>query len=50
MSKADMEKGLGEYRTFGDSIRQDAVQGAARIPGAKHGTVEVRPIMEFQQP
>jgi len=102
MSKADMEKGLGEYRAFGDSIRQsgqyvggnalqptntatsvrvrngkistsdgpyvetkkqlggyylinakdmkDAVQVAARIPGAKHGTVEVRPIMEFSQP
>ena len=50
MSKADMDKGLGEYRAFGDSIRQDAVQVAARIPGAKHGTVEVRPIMEFSQP
>jgi len=102
MSKADMEKGLGEYRAFGDSITQsgqyvggnalqptntatsvrvrngkistsdgpyvetkeqlggyylinakdmkDAVQVAARIPGAKHGTVEVRPIMEFSQP
>ena len=102
MSQADMEKGLGEYRAFGDSIKQagqyiggnalqptntatsvrvrngklstsdgpyvetkeqlggyylinakdikDAVQVAARIPGAKHGTVVVRPIMEFPQP
>jgi len=26
------------------------VQVASRIPGAQHGTVEVRPIMEFNQP
>ena len=27
----------------------DAVQVASRIPGAQHGTVEIRPIMEFSQ-
>jgi hypothetical protein len=102
MSQSDMEKGLKEYRAFGDSIKKSgqyiggnalqptktatsvrvrngkistsdgpyvetkeqlggyylidakdmkaAVQVAARIPGAKHGTIEVRPIMEFSQP
>jgi hypothetical protein len=28
----------------------EAVQVASRIPGAKNGTVEVRPVMEFDQP
>jgi hypothetical protein len=28
----------------------EAVQVASRIPGAQHGTVEVRPVMEFEQP
>ncbi len=28
----------------------DAIQVAARIPGARFGSVEVRPIMEFQRP
>jgi hypothetical protein len=28
----------------------DAVEVASRIPGARYGGVEVRPIMEFGQP
>lgn len=102
MSKADQEKGLGEYFAFSDSIKQsghyvgsnalqpthtatvvrvrngklsttdgpfvetkeqlggyylieakdlnEAIQVASRIPGAWHGSVEVRPIMEYQRP
>jgi len=28
----------------------DAIQVASRIPSARFGSVEVRPIMEFDQP
>jgi hypothetical protein len=41
---------LGGYYLINAKDIKDAVQVAARIPGAKHGTVEVRPIMEFPQP
>ncbi len=41
---------LGGYYLIKAKDLNDAVQVASRIPGAKHGTVEVRPIMEFDQP
>ncbi|HEV8509576.1 MAG TPA: YciI family protein [Gemmatimonadales bacterium] len=41
---------LGGYYLIKAKDLNDAVQVAARIPGARHGTVEVRPIMEFDQP
>ncbi len=41
---------LGGYYLIQAKDLNDAVQVASRIPGAKHGTVEVRPIMEFNQP
>jgi hypothetical protein len=41
---------LGGYYLIKAKDLNDAVQVASRIPGAKHGTVEVRPIMEFNQP
>jgi hypothetical protein len=41
---------LGGYYLIQAKDLNDAVQVAARIPGARHGTVEVRPIMEFSQP
>ena len=57
---------LDSYTSYGESVRaskrrlleflitakdlNDAVQVASRIPGARHGTVEVRPIMEFDKP
>ena len=41
---------LGGYYLINAKDLNDAVQVASRIPGAKHGTVEVRPIMEFDQP
>ncbi len=41
---------LGGYYLINAKDLSDAVQVASRIPGAKHGTVEVRPIMEFDQP
>jgi len=41
---------LGGYYLINAKDLNDAVQVASRIPGAKHGTIEVRPIMEFNQP
>ena len=41
---------LGGYYLINAKDLNDAVQVASRIPGASHGTVEVRPIMEFNQP
>ena len=41
---------LGGYYLIKAKDLNDAVQVASRIPGAKHGTIEVRPIMEFNQP
>src|SRR5438477_375993 len=41
---------LGGYYLITAKDLNDAVQVASRIPGARNGTVEVRPIMEFDQP
>jgi hypothetical protein len=41
---------LGGYYLINAKDLNDAVQVASRIPGAKNGTIEVRPIMEFNQP
>jgi len=41
---------LGGYYLIKAKDLNEAVQVASRIPGAKHGTVEVRPVMEFDQP
>jgi hypothetical protein len=41
---------LGGYYLIEAKDPKDAVQVAARIPGARYGTIEVRPIMEFSQP
>jgi hypothetical protein len=41
---------LGGYYLIKATDLNDAVQVASRIPGARHGIVEVRPIMEFNQP
>lgn len=41
---------LGGYYLIKAKDLNEAVQVAARIPGAKNGAIEVRPIMEFDQP
>lgn len=41
---------LGGYYLIKAKDLNEAVQVASRIPGAKNGTVEVRPVMEFDQP
>jgi len=47
---AETREQLGGYYLINAKDLNDAVQVASRIPGAKHGTIEVRPIMEFNQP
>lgn len=41
---------LGGYYLITAKDLKDAVQVAARIPSARNGTIEVRPIQEFDQP
>ncbi len=41
---------LGGFYLIKAKDLNEAVQVASRIPGAKQGTIEVRPIMEFNRP
>jgi hypothetical protein len=47
---AETKEQLGGYYLIEAKDLNDAIQVAGRIPGAKHGSVEVRPIMSFDQP
>ena len=47
---AETKEQLGGYYLIKAKDLNEAVQVASRIPGAQHGTVEVRPIQEFDQP
>ena len=40
---------LGGYYLIEAKDLNDAIQVAARCPGARHGSVEVRPIMEYER-
>jgi len=44
---AETKEQLGGYYLLNAKDLNDAVKWAAKIPGAKHGSIEVRPIMEF---
>ncbi|WP_394845939.1 YciI family protein [Pendulispora brunnea] len=44
---AETKEQLGGYYIFECKNLDEALKWAAKIPGAKDGTVEVRPIMEF---
>ena len=45
---AETKEQLGGYYLVEAKDLNDAIQVAARIPGAKYGSVEVRPIMEMK--
>src|SRR5918995_1423157 len=47
---AETKEQLGGYYLINARDLNDALQIAGRIPSARIGTVEVRPIMEFDQP
>ena len=44
---AETKEQLGGYYLVEAKDLNDAIQVAARIPGASHGSVEVRPILSF---
>lgn len=46
---AETKEQLGGYYLINAPDLNDAIQVAAKIPGARTGSVEVRPIMEFPQ-
>ncbi len=41
---AEVKEALGGYYLFECATIDDAVDWAARIPGAEHGSIEVRPV------
>ncbi len=47
---AETKEQLGGFYMIEARDLNDAIQVAARIPSAKLGSVEVRPIVEFSQP
>ena len=46
---AETREQLGGFYLIEAKDLNDAIQVAARIPGAKNGSVEVRPIMDFSK-
>jgi len=44
---AETKEQLGGFYMINAKDLNDAIQVAARIPGARYGCVEIRPIMEF---
>ena len=47
---AETKEQLGGYYLINAKDLNDAIQIASKIPSARLGTVEVRPIQEFNQP
>jgi hypothetical protein len=46
---AETKEQLGGYYLIDAKDLNDAIQVASKIPSAKFGSIEVRPIMEFNQ-
>ncbi len=46
---AETKEQLGGYYLINARDLNDAIQVASRIPSARYGAIEVRPIMEFDQ-
>jgi hypothetical protein len=47
---AETKEQLGGYYLIDCKDLDEAIEVAARIPGAKWGSIEVRPIIDFSQP
>ena len=47
---AETKEQLGGYYEIDVANLDDAIEAAARCPGAGHGTIELRPIIEFDLP
>ena len=46
---AETKEQLGGFYLIEATDLNDAIQVASRIPSARHGSVEVRPVMDFTQ-
>jgi hypothetical protein len=46
---AETKEQLGGYYLVSAASEDEALKAAAKIPGARHGCVEVRPIMTFDK-
>ena len=44
---AETKEALGGFYLIQAANLDEAIDAAARIPGAKHGAIEVRPVFEF---
>lgn len=47
---AETKEQLGGFYLINAKDLNDAIHVASRVPGARWGSIEVRPIMEFDQP
>ena len=47
---AETKEVLGGYYLLNCKDLDEALEMAAKIPGAKHGSIEVRPIIDWSQP
>ena len=47
---AETKEQLGGFYLVEAKDLDEAIEWGARCPGAKYGTIEVRPVMEFDQP
>jgi hypothetical protein len=45
---SETKEQLGGYYLLECKDLDEAIEWAAKIPGAKHGTVEVRPVMDYE--
>ena len=46
---AETKEQLGGYYLIEARDLNDAIKVAAKIPSARHGSIEIRPVMEFDQ-
>ena len=46
---AETKEQLGGFYIIEAASLDEAIEWAAKIPGASHGSVEVRPVMDFEQ-
>jgi hypothetical protein len=44
---AETKEALGGFYLIEAANLDDAIEAASRIPGARHGSIEVRPIFDF---
>jgi hypothetical protein len=45
---AETKEQLGGYFVLDCNDLDEAIEIAAKIPGARHGSIEIRPVMEFE--